>query len=37
MAKQATAAEKRNFERVADIGCIICGGVANIHHTQEES
>lgn len=32
MAKAATAAEKRNFSRVADLGCIICGGIANIHH-----
>lgn len=31
MAK-ASAADKRHFGRVAALGCIICGGEAEIHH-----
>jgi hypothetical protein len=27
-----TSLQKRRFARVADIGCIICGGIAKIHH-----
>ncbi len=27
-----TAAQKRHFEKLAELGCIICSGPAEIHH-----
>lgn len=32
MSKSATALEKHRMERVAALGCIICGSPAQIHH-----
>ena len=32
MKKAATAAEKRHMGRVAELGCIICGMPAEVHH-----
>ena len=32
MTKPATTAQKKRFERISSMGCVICGGVANIHH-----
>jgi hypothetical protein len=32
MSTVPTALQKRRFARVAEIGCIICGGIAEIHH-----
>ena len=29
-----TAAEKRHLNKVASIGCLICGAPANIHHPR---
>lgn len=34
VAGDMTAAEKRHLSRVAAIGCIICGGPAEIHHPR---
>jgi len=31
--KAATAAQKRHMAKVANYGCSICGGIAEIHHT----
>ena len=33
--KTATAAEKRHMERVASLGCAICGTPAQVHHIRE--
>ena len=30
--KEPTAAEKRHFDRVAAMGCLVCGAPATIHH-----
>jgi len=30
-----TAAEKRHLARVAELGCIICGSPAQVHHIRE--
>lgn len=30
--KGRTAAEQRHFNRVAAMGCLVCGGEATIHH-----
>jgi hypothetical protein len=27
-----TALQKRRFAKIAELGCIICGGIAEIHH-----
>jgi hypothetical protein len=32
MAKPATAAQKKRFERICSFGCCICGGIAQVHH-----
>lgn len=32
MSKPPTATQKRRFERVASLGCVICGGIAEVHH-----
>jgi len=29
-----TAAQKRRMERVAQLGCLVCDGVANVHHCR---
>jgi hypothetical protein len=34
MAKPATAAQKKRFERICSLGCCICGGIAQAHHTH---
>ncbi len=31
-AKGRTAAEQRHFDRVAALGCLVCGGEATLHH-----
>lgn len=30
--KDRTAAEKRHHDRVAALGCLVCGGEATLHH-----
>lgn len=32
MKKPATASEKEHMRRVAELGCIVCGNEATIHH-----
>lgn len=32
MAKAPTAAQRRRWDRVANLGCLLCGGPATIHH-----
>lgn len=32
--KAATAQQKKHFQRVADLGCVICKGPAQIHHIE---
>lgn len=32
MTKKPTAADKRRFDRIAALGCLVCGGPATIHH-----
>jgi hypothetical protein len=34
MVKKATMKEKRHMADVASIGCIICGGPAQVHHCE---
>ena len=33
--KNATAKEKRYMGRVAELGCLVCGSPAQIHHIRE--
>ena len=30
-----TAKDKAHFQKVASLGCIICGGLAEIHHSRD--
>jgi len=32
MAKKPTKAERKHFDRVASLGCLVCGDPATIHH-----
>ena len=32
MAKAPTAAQRRMWDKVASMGCLVCGGPATIHH-----
>ena len=32
MAKQPTKAQRQRWDKVARLGCLICGGSATIHH-----
>lgn len=32
MAKAPTKADRERFERIARMGCLVCGGAATIHH-----
>ena len=32
MAKQPTKADRDRFDRIAALGCLVCGGAATIHH-----
>lgn len=34
--KAASAAEKRHMDRVAGLGCCICGGEATLHHVTSD-
>ena len=34
VANKPTAEQKRRFDRVAALGCLVCGGEANIHHCR---
>lgn len=34
--KRATAAERRHMNRLADMGCLVCGGPAEIHHVTSD-
>ena len=34
--KKPTAAQKRRFQRVVDLNCLICDGPAEIHHCRHE-
>lgn len=34
--KRATASEKRHYERVVALGCIVCGAAATIHHVTSD-
>lgn len=34
--KRATAAERRHMDRLAQMGCLICGGPAEIHHLTSD-
>ena len=36
-AKGRTAAEQRHFDRVAALGCLVCGGEATLHHVTGHS
>jgi len=36
MPTMTTAANKRHMDRVADLGCVVCGGPAAIHHVKPE-
>jgi len=36
MKKSKTAAEKRYHDKVAALGCLICGSPANVHHIRED-
>jgi hypothetical protein len=36
MSKYKTAAERRHMQRVAEIGCLICGGPATLHHVTSD-
>jgi len=29
---KATAAQKRNMDRIAGMGCLVCGGPSTVHH-----
>ena len=29
---KATAEDKRRFDRIAEMGCLVCGGPSTIHH-----
>ena len=33
--KPATVKEKRHLSRIAELGCIVCCGPANVHHIRE--
>lgn len=32
MSKQPTKAQREQWERIRALGCIVCGGMASIHH-----
>lgn len=32
MAKAPTAAQRRQWSKVAELGCLVCGATATIHH-----
>lgn len=32
--KRPTASQKKRMGLVAELGCIVCGGIANIHHCK---
>tara|TARA_Y100001951_G_C11285307_1_gene268277 strand:+ start:1779 stop:2066 length:288 start_codon:yes stop_codon:yes gene_type:complete len=34
MGKYKTKAEREHMRRVSELGCIICGGVAELHHPR---
>lgn len=34
--KRATAAEKRHMDRLAQMGCAVCGAPAEIHHVTSD-
>lgn len=34
--KRRTAAEQRHFNRVGEMGCLVCGGPAEIHHVTSD-
>lgn len=35
-AKRASAAERRHMDRVAEMGCLVCGADAEVHHVHSD-
>lgn len=34
--KRPTAAERRHIARIAEMGCLVCGGPATVHHVTSD-
>lgn len=34
--KRPTAAERRHLARIADMGCLVCGSPATVHHVTSD-